>query len=154
MLGVALSVGIISWAYILSAYYMAGCLCIVLLLCSAAFLFLLFLVLCAFCEGNLFCVVPTQLLFSWCGGNKFVDFWSSLPGFWFFCNMHSWIPGRTWCGCWCSIYGFISLWTLLYENKKQFSLLSSTLITFLIQGAMDGGLDIPHSEKRFTVFSK
>ncbi len=54
MFVVALSVGVISWADFLSAYYMAGCLCIVLLLCSAAFLFLLFLVLCACCEGNLF----------------------------------------------------------------------------------------------------
>jgi hypothetical protein len=54
MLGDALSVGIISWAYILSASYMARCLCIVLLLCSAFFLFVLFVVLCACCEGNLF----------------------------------------------------------------------------------------------------
>jgi large subunit ribosomal protein L5e len=30
----------------------------------------------------------------------------------------------------------------------------STLIAFLIQGALDGGLDIPHSEKRFAGFSK
>ncbi len=28
------------------------------------------------------------------------------------------------------------------------------MITFLIQGALDGGLDIPHSEKRFVSFSK
>ncbi len=54
MLGDALSVGVVSWAYIVSASYMAGCLCLVLLHCSAAFLFLLFLVLCACCEGNLF----------------------------------------------------------------------------------------------------
>jgi hypothetical protein len=54
MFTVALSVGVISWAEFLSAYYMAGCFYIVLLLCSAAFLFLLFLVLCACCEGNLF----------------------------------------------------------------------------------------------------
>jgi large subunit ribosomal protein L5e len=33
-------------------------------------------------------------------------------------------------------------------------LISITLITFLIQGAFDGGLDIPHSEKRFAGFSK
>jgi large subunit ribosomal protein L5e len=33
-------------------------------------------------------------------------------------------------------------------------LFSSTLITFLIQGALDGGLDIPHSGKRFAGFSK
>jgi large subunit ribosomal protein L5e len=33
-------------------------------------------------------------------------------------------------------------------------LISITLITFLIQGALDGGLDIPHSEKRFVGFSK
>jgi hypothetical protein len=36
MFTVALSVGVISWADFLSAYYMAGCFCIVLLLCSAA----------------------------------------------------------------------------------------------------------------------
>jgi large subunit ribosomal protein L5e len=33
-------------------------------------------------------------------------------------------------------------------------LFSRNLITFLIQGALDGGLDIPHSEKRFAGFSK
>ncbi len=33
-------------------------------------------------------------------------------------------------------------------------MISITLITFLIQGALDGGLDIPHSEKRFAGFSK
>jgi hypothetical protein len=37
---------------------------------------------------------------------------------------------------------------------KYFSLFSSTLITFLIQGALDGGLDIPHSENGFAGFSK
>jgi hypothetical protein len=42
----------------------------------------------------------------------------------------------------------------LYEIKKYFSLFSSTLITFLIQGALDGGLDIPHSENGFAGFSK
>ncbi len=60
-------------------------------------------------KGTSLAVVLTQLLFSWCPGNKFGDIWSSLPGFWFFCNVHSWIPGHTWRGCWCSIYGFISL---------------------------------------------
>jgi len=33
-------------------------------------------------------------------------------------------------------------------------LLSNALITFLLQGALDGGLDIAHSEKRFAGFSK
>jgi len=60
-------------------------------------------------KGTSLAVVPTQLLLSWCPGNKFGDIRSSLPGFWFFCNVHSWIPGHAWCGCWCSIYGFISL---------------------------------------------
>ncbi len=38
--------------------------------------------------------------------------------------------------------------------RKCVSLFSGTLISTLIQGALDGGLDIPHSEKRFAGFSK
>ncbi len=88
---------------------MAGSLCIVLLHCPAAFLFLLFLVLCACCEGNLFGCSANLVTIFLMSRKQIWRIWSSLPAFWFFCNVHSWIPGHTWCGCWCSIYGFISL---------------------------------------------
>ncbi len=51
--------------------------------------------------------------------------------------MYCWRPGYIQCECWCSIYGFICLLSiLLFEQNvnKDSSLFSSTVMTVLIQG--------------------
>ena len=44
--------------------------------------------------------------------------------------------------------------SLLYKSSLMVTELFNICCILLLQGALDGGLDIPHSEKRFAGFKK